>query len=34
MLSEHSNAALTMAVNAVLLHGLEPGSVSSDIQCG
>lgn len=34
LLSEHHKSALTMAVNAVLLHGPEPGSISSDIQCG
>ena len=31
---QEQDAALTMAVTAVLLYGAEPGSVPCDLQCG
>ena len=33
LLPKHCNLALTMAVDAVLLYGAEPGCVPCDIQC-
>ena len=33
-MTQEQDAALTMALTAVLLHGAEPGSVTCDIQCG